>query len=182
MYMRFEQKAKNGVYIKLYYRTVQINAKGLNQSKLRLIILLQYRRFSSSSVFFFLSNVDLNGFANNGVTSEVNVMENIMGVGGLCYGWDCEDFLLDINDSSWAGGDKWHFLLKCVFFKFPDFEFSNFLYGERNKDLGGVVLPELNNIWLIDGDFVWNLLPIGLFESALDVVWLLLVLSDCDLG
>ena len=54
--------------------------------------------------------MDLNSLANKGVTSEVNVMEDIMGVGGLCYGWDCVDFLLDINDSSWAGGDKWHFL------------------------------------------------------------------------
>ena len=146
------------------------------------MILLSLLRRSSSSVFSFLSDGDLNGFANKGIASEVNVMEDIMRVGGLCYGWDCEDFLLEINDSSYARGDKWHFFLDCVFFNFPEFEFFNFLYGERNEDLGGVVLPELNNIWLIDGDFVWDLLPLGLFESALDVVWLLLVLSDSDLG
>ena len=148
------------------------------------MILLSLLRHPSSSVFLFLSDVDLNGYAtwDNGICSEVNVMEDIMRVGGLCYGWDCVDFLLDINDSSWARGDKWHFFLDCVFFNFPEFEFFNFLYGERNEDLGGVVLPELNYVWLIDGDFVWDLLPLGLFESALNVVWLLLVLSDSNLG
>ena len=117
-----------------------------------------------------------------GINSEVDVVEDWVGVGDLVNGWDLEGFLLDVDDGSDAGGDKWHFLLNEELLDFPDGELSDLLEGLRDEDLGGVVLPELNNVWLIDGDFVWDLLPLGLFESVLDVVWLLLVLSDSDLG
>ena len=40
----------------------------------------------------------------------------------------------------------------------------------------------LNNVWFVDGDLEWNLLPIGLGEGLLDLVWLLLVLSNGDLS
>ena len=117
-----------------------------------------------------------------GIKSEVDVVENWVGVGDLVNGWDLEGFLLDIDDGSDAGGDNWHFLLNEELLNFPDGELSDLLEGLRDEDLGGVVLPELNNVWLIDGDLEWDLLPLGLFELALDVVWLLFVLSDGDLA
>ena len=67
------------------------------------MILLSYHDCVNRSVASFLAIGDADMFiSNNGVRTEVNVMEDIVGVGGLGDGWNCEDFLLDVNNGSWA--------------------------------------------------------------------------------
>ena len=103
-------------------------------------------------------------------------------MGGLLNDWDLESFLLHFDDCSCAGGHDWHLLLDDVLFDLPNSEFSGHLAHLWDQDLGGVVLPELDNVGLIDGDLEWDLLPLSLFEFAFDVVWLLLVLGHSNLA
>ena len=131
-------------------------------------------------------------FSNEGLLSNelnlgsfwflTNIMEKVMNVGGLGDSWDLNELLLDVDDGGKSFNDEWDFLLDKVLFKFVEGLFFNdgdFVWG---KDLSGVALEELGYVWLLNGDLVWDLLPLGLLEGALDVVWLLLVLSDSNLA
>ena len=113
--------------------------------------------------------------------SEVLVVEDFVGVDELILGWDGVSLLLDIDVNGWVLNDDWNFLADLVFFDLPDGEFSNVGNFVWDLDLGGVMLPELNDVWLVNGDSEEGLVPLGLLEFALDGVWLLLVLSHGDL-
>ena len=132
----------------------------------------------------FLSNEYANG--NIGNLSSfwllANIMEEVMGVGGLGDSWDLNELLLDVDDGSESFNDEWDFLGNKELLKFVEglfFNDGNFVW---NKDLSGVALEELGNVWFLNGDLVWDLLPGGLLECAFDLVWLFLVLSDSNLA
>ena len=110
-----------------------------------------------------------------------NVMELVMDVSSLGDSWLLEELLLDVDDGGKTFNDEWDFLGDKVLLKFVEglgFNGGDFVW---NEDLGGVALEELGYVWLLNGDLVWDLLPLGLLECAFDRVWLLLVLSDSNL-
>ena len=104
-----------------------------------------------------------------------------MFVHNFVYGWLSVGFLLDVNVDSWVLNDEWHLLGDSVLFDIIDSEISDIGDFVWNLDLGGVVLPKFNNVWLINGDCEESLVPFGLFELMFNSVWLLLVLSHCNL-
>ena len=111
-----------------------------------------------------------------------DIMEELVCVSGLGDSWLLEELLLDIDDGIKALNNEWNFLLNEVLFEFIESKIlscGDFVWDE---DLGSVALEELGNVWLLDGDLVRDLLPLGLFECALDGVWLFLVLGDSDLA
>ena len=112
----------------------------------------------------------------------IKSVEEFVFVGYLFDGWDGEKFLLDVSDGSDALSHEWDFLLKDVFLNFIEDLFFSGSDLEWDKDLSRVALEVLSDVWLLNGDLVWDLLPLGLLEGALDVVWLLLVLSDSNLA
>ena len=126
---------------------------------------------SSESVIVSVSRSD----------SEVLVMEDFVGVLDDVFGWDSEGLLLDVNVNSWVLNNEWYFLGYSVLFDLVDGEFSNVGDFIWHLDLSGVVLPDLSDIWLINGDSVEGLVPLSLLEFVLNMEWLLLVLGDGDL-
>ena len=103
----------------------------------------------------------------------------IVGNGVFC--WDGVDLLLDVDVDCWVLDNEGHLLLDGVLLYLPDSELSDVGDFVWHLDLGGVVLPEFDDEWLIDGDSEEVLVPLGLREFLLDVVWLLLVFSHGNL-
>ena len=115
------------------------------------------------------------------VDSKVLVVENSMGVLNGLLGSDGVGFLLDVNNVFWGLNNKWNFLSYCVLFELVGGDFTYVVDFVWNLDDGSVMLPEFNNVWLINGNSEWNLVPLSHLEFVLDVEWLLLVLSDWNL-
>jgi hypothetical protein len=111
-----------------------------------------------------------------------NVMEEVMDVSSLGDSWDLNKLLLDVDDGSKTFNDEWDFLADKVLLKFVEGKGINGGDFVWNEDLSGVALEELGYVWLLNGDLVWDLLPLGLLECAFNRVWLLLVLSDSNLA
>merc|ERR1712037_547 len=113
--------------------------------------------------------------------SEVNVMEDIVLVGDNGPGGGCVVLLLDVNVRGWVLNNERHLLGDRVLLDFVDGELADDGLFVWDLDLCGVMLPEFNDVWLIDGDSEWDLLPLSHWEPLLNVVWLLLVFGDGDL-
>jgi len=95
--------------------------------------------------------------------------------------WLSVGLLLDVNVNSWVLNDEWNFLADGVLFNFIDSKISDVSDFIWHLDLSGVVLPEFDNIWLINGYSEEGLVPFGHGELMFFVVWLLLVLSHWNL-
>ena len=102
------------------------------------------------------------------LNSEVNVMEDLMGVSGFTDSWNSVGLLLDIFNSFWPLSDEWNFIGDCVLFNFVGSKFLCGFDNIWNLNHSSVWFLVLNNIWFINGDLEWNLLPIGLREGFLD--------------
>lgn len=111
----------------------------------------------------------------------VDVVENgvrmLFGVGS----WDGVVLLLDVNNLGWVSNDERYLLFNGVLFDFVDGKLTDGGDFIWDLDLGGVMLPEFNDVWLIDGDGEVNSIPLGHWEFVLFVVWLLLILGNWDL-
>ena len=109
-------------------------------------------------------------------------MEEFVLVGSLGDGWHGEEFLLNVSDGSEGLGDEWNFVFKDVFLNFIE----GLFLGDGNlvwdKDLSRVALEEFSHVWFLNGDLVWDLLPLSLLEDVLNLVSFLLVLGDSDLA
>lgn len=116
-----------------------------------------------------------------GVESEVFVVENGMFVLNGLLGCDGVGLLLGVNNMGWGLDNEWDFLLYCVLFEFVSGDFTYVVDFVWNLDDGSVMLPEFNNVWLINGDLEWNLVPLSHLKFVLNVEWLLFVLSDWNL-
>ena len=140
---------------------------------------------SSDSGGSLLTYKSLDGLTSDFKSSSLGItkgVEDWVRVGGLFDGWDSEELLLNVRDGGEALNDEWDLLLNEVLLKFPEGELLDVSDFVRHEDLGSVALEELGNVWLLDGDLVWDLLPLGLLECTLDGVWLLLVLGDSNLA
>ena len=140
---------------------------------------------SSDSFSSLLTDKSLDGLTSDFKSSSLGItkaVEDWVRVGGFFDGWDSEELLLNVRDGDEVLNDEWDILLNEVLLKFPEGELLDGSYFVRHEDLGSVALEELGNVWLIDGDLEWNLLPLSLFEFTLNGVWLLLVLSNSDLA
>jgi len=120
-------------------------------------------------------------WGSNDANTEVLIMEDGVLVNDFVLCWDSECLLLDVDVDGWVLNNEWYFLCDGVLFDFPDGEVSDVGHFIWYLDLCGVVLPDFGDIWLVNGDSVEGLVPLGLLEFPLNVVWLLLVLSDGNL-
>ena len=82
---------------------------------------------------------------------------------------------------SWIGIDNWNFLCNSEFFNLIDGQLSCVSGLIWHLDLGGVWSLMFHNVWLINGDIEKVLVPLCDRELLLNVVWLLLILSDWNL-
>ena len=109
-------------------------------------------------------------------------MEEFVLVGSLGDGWHGEEFLLNVSDGSEGLGDEWNFVFKDVFLNFIE----GLFLGDGNlvwdKDLSSVALEEFSHVWFLNGDLVWDLVPLSLLEDVLNLVSFLLVLGDSNLA
>ena len=95
--------------------------------------------------------------------------------------WYNEGLLLNINGNCWGSCYDWYFLSNSVFFNLINCQLSSVGDFVWHLDLRSVWCLMLNNEGLINGDCVVDLVPFGLWEFLLNVIWLLLILSDWDL-
>ena len=112
----------------------------------------------------------------------IETVEKFVLVGGLCDGWHGEEFLLNVSNSVDGLSDEWNFDIDEVFLNFPEGLLLSDGNLEWDKDLSRVALEELGNVWFLNGDLVWDLLPLSLLEDVLDLIGFLLVLGDSDLA
>ena len=140
---------------------------------------------SSDGGFSLLTDENFDGLVSDLKSSSLSVTEAVedwVRVGGSLDSWDGVKLLLGVGHGYEVLDDEWDLLLDEVLLELPEGEFLNGGDFVRHEDLGSVALEELGNVWLIDGDLVWGLLPLSLFEFALNGVWLLLVLGNSDLA
>ena len=112
----------------------------------------------------------------------IETVEEFVLVGSLGDGWHGEELLLNVSDGFDGLGDERNFHVNDEFLNLIEglfFSDGNLVW---DKDLSRVALEELSNVWLLDGDGVWDLLPLGLLEDVLNLVSFLLVLGDSDLA
>ena len=120
---------------------------------------------SSSLVTFESLGIEDGGF---NTWEGIETVEEFVLVGSLGDGWHGEELLLNVSDGSDGLGDEWNFEVKDVFLNFPEglfFSDGNLVW---DKDLSRVALEELSNVWLLNGDGVWDLVPLSLLEDVGD--------------
>merc|ERR1719203_2475134 len=88
------------------------------------------------------------------IDTEVYVVEDGVGVLSDTLCWSGVGLLLDVDDLSWVLNNERYFVGDGVLLNFVDGKLTDVGDFVWHLDLGGVVLPELDDVWLIDGDGV----------------------------
>ena len=109
--------------------------------------------------------------------SEVYIVEDCVLMFNDIFDGDSVDLLLDVGHLYNFLNHEWHLLAHSVLFNFVDGELPLDGHFVWHLDLGGVVLPEFCDIWLIDGDFEQNLVPLSLGELLLNMIWFFFILG-----
>jgi hypothetical protein len=113
--------------------------------------------------------------------SKVLIVENGMLMLNYISSWNSVVLLLDVDMNSWVLNYEWYFLGYGVLFNLINGELSNVGDFIWHLDLSGVMLPEFNYVWLINGDSEEVLVPFGLLERVFNGVWFFFVLSHGNL-